>query len=130
MFERIFALKIFEGIPNEVVQKIINNSPIRKYNPKEIIIREWDDPSSEAFIIKEWNVAVFIWQDKVAELGSWDIFWEMWLLNEEPRSASVLAISEVEVFVINFDTLMEMISNWSEVINKTVIKRIEENLSR
>lgn len=130
MFERIFALKIFEGIPNEVILKIINSSKIRQYKTWETVILEWEDPSAEAFIIKEGSVEIIIWEQKVAELTSWDIFWEMWLLNEEPRNATVKAISELEVFVINFDGLMEMINNWSEVINKTIIKRIEENLSR
>lgn len=130
MFERIFALKIFEGIPNEVILKIINSSKIRQYKTWETVILEWEDPSAEAFIIKEGSVEIIIWEQKVAELTSWDIFWEMWLLNEEPRNATVKAISELEVFVINFDWLMEMINNWSEVINKTIIKRIEENLSR
>ena len=91
---------------------------------------ENDASNWEWYIIKSGNVEIIIWWTRVAELGVWDIFWEIALLNEEDRTATVRAIKNLKVFVLNIDHLMEMINNWSNLINKTILSRIEENLSR
>ena len=127
MFERIYSLKIFEGIEKETITKIINECKIREYLAWEIIMMEWTESNWEWYIIKSGNVEILIWGQRVAELGSGDIFGEIALLNEENRTATVRAI---KVFVLNIDHLLDMINNWSNLINKTILSRIEANLSR
>ncbi|USN59514.1 MAG: cyclic nucleotide-binding domain-containing protein [Candidatus Peribacteria bacterium] len=64
----------------------------------------------------------------MAELHNGDIFGEIALLNEEERSASVEAISDIEVIVLTLDHLIDMINNDENNINKEVMRRIEENI--
>ncbi len=130
MFERIYSLKIFEGIEKETITKIINECKIREYLAWEIIMMEWTESNWEWYIIKSGNVEILIWGQRVAELGSGDIFGEIALLNEENRTATVRAINDLKVFVLNIDHLLDMINNWSNLINKTILSRIEANLSR
>ena len=130
MFERIYSLKIFEGIEKETITKIINECKIREYLAWEIIMMEWTESNWEWYIIKSGNVEILIWGQRVAELGSGDIFGEIALLNEENRTATVRAINDLKVFVLNIDYLLDMINNWSNLINKTILSRIEANLSR
>lgn len=130
MFERIYSLKIFEWIEKDTIKKIINECEVREYTDWEIIIMEWENSNWEWYIIKSWNVEIIIWGKRVAELGTWDIFWEIALLNEESRTATVRATRDLKVFVLNIDHLMELINNWSNLINKTILSRIEENLIR
>ena len=130
MFERIYSLKIFEWIDKETIKKIVDDCEVREYLDGEIIMMENDASNWEWYIIKSGNVEIIIWWTRVAELGVWDIFWEIALLNEEDRTATVRAIKNLKVFVLNIDHLMEMINNWSNLINKTIFSRIEENLSR
>lgn len=130
MFERIYSLKIFEWIDKETIKKIVDDCEVREYLDGEIIMMENDTSNWEWYIIKSGNVEIIIWWTRVAELGVWDIFWEIALLNEEDRTATVRAIKNLKVFVLNIDHLMEMINNWSNLINKTILSRIEENLSR
>ena len=130
MFERIYSLKIFEWIDKEIIDNIIKNCEVRKYLQWEIIIMEHEESNWEWYILKSGNVEIIIWGQKVAELGFWDIFWEIALLNEENRTATVRAIKNLKVFVLNIDHLMEMINNGSNLINKTILSRIEENLTR
>ena len=85
---------------------------------------ENDASNWEWYIIKSGNVEIIIWWTREAELGVWDIFWEIALLNEEDRTATVRAIKNLKVFVLNIDHLMEMINNWSNLINKTILSRI------
>jgi len=130
MFERIYSLKIFEGIEKETITKIINECKIREYLAWEIIMMEWTESNWEWYIIKSGNVEILIWGQRVAELGSGDIFGEIALLNEENRTATVRAINDLKVFVLNIDHLLDMINNGSNLINKTILSRIEANLSR
>ena len=130
MFERIYSLKIFEWIDKETIKKIVDDCEVREYLDGEIIMMENDASNWEWYIIKSGNVEIIIWWTRVAELGVWDIFWEIALLNEEDRTATVRAIKNLKVFVLNIDHLMEMINNWSNLINKTILSRIEKNLSR
>ena len=130
MFERIYSLKIFEGIEKETITKIINECKIREYLAWEIIMMEWTESNWEWYIIKSGNVEILIWGQRVAELGSGDIFGEIALLNEENRTATVRSINDLKVFVLNIDHLLDMINNWSNLINKTILSRIEANLSR
>ncbi|MGB2110664.1 MAG: cyclic nucleotide-binding domain-containing protein [Patescibacteria group bacterium] len=67
--------------------------------------------------------------DSIAQLSAGDIFGEIALLNEEQRTASVYSQGETEVIVLKIDDIMQMLSSDNQ-INKTIINRIEENISR
>ncbi len=128
MLENIYTLKIFDWFDKEIVDSIVNNCEIRKYNLWELIIIEWEDSNWEWYILKTGKVSISISGKKIVELNPWDIFWEIALLNEEERTASVSAITDIEVIVLNIEHLIEIINNDWNNINKIIIDRIEENL--
>ena len=129
MPENLYNLEIFKWINNEVIDHILLNCEIRKYNESDTIIKEWNISNWEWYIIKNGKISISIKGSKIAELNAWDIFWEIALLNEEERTASVTAITGLEVIVLSFDNLIEMINNDENKINKTIMNRIEENLN-
>lgn len=128
MPESIYWLKIFHWFDKEIVDSIINNCEQREYSNWELIIVEWENSNWEWYILKRWKVAILIWWKKIAELNPGDIFWEIALLNEEERTATVSAISDLEVIVLNLTDLINIINNDGNNINKIIIDRIEENL--
>lgn len=128
MPESIYSLKIFEWFDKEVIDSIINNCEIRAISSWEMIIVEWEESNWEWYILKRWKVSISIRWNRIAELSSGDIFWEIALLNEEERTATVTASSDIEVIVLNLENLIEMINNDENKINKTIMNRIEENL--
>lgn len=128
MLESIYTLKIFHGFDKEIVDSIVNNCELRKYNLWELIIIEWEDSNWEWYILKTGKVSISISGKRIAELNPWDIFWEIALLNEEERTASVSALTDIEVIVLNIEHLIEIINNDWNNINKIIIDRIEENL--
>lgn len=130
MPENIYSLEIFKWVDHDVIEHIILNCDERKYAKDEMIIAEWEDSNWEWYILKTWKVLISINNNKIAELNAWDIFWEIALLNEEPRTATVIALSDIEVIVLSLDNLIEMINNDENKINKTVMHRIEENINR
>jgi len=129
MPESIFNLKIFRWINKEVVEKIIMQAEEKKFSEGEMIMIEGEDSNGEWYIIKSWSVSISIWWKHVAQLSHWDIFWEIALLNEEERTATVTANEDVEVIVLTLDSLIEMINNDENTINKEIMRRIEENIS-
>ncbi|EFK96442.1 hypothetical protein LDC_1539 [sediment metagenome] len=56
------------------------------------------------------------------------MFGEIALLNEDKRSATVEAMSDTRVIVITQESLIGMINNGDNSINKYIIQRIEENM--
>lgn len=130
MEKSIYELEIFKEIEKNVVDEIIENCEQRKYNAWEIIVIQNEESNWEWYIIKLWEVSVNIdWED-ITKLKSWDIFWEIALLNEEERTATIKALTDTEVIVLSIENILNIINIDSNNINKTIMKRIEENLSR
>lgn len=128
MPESVFSLKIFEWIAKDVIENIVLNCKEKNFSDWEIIMAEWEDSNWEWYIIKSWSVNIWIGGKHVAELHAGDIVWEIALLNEEPRTATVNATSDVELIILTINDLIEMINNDENKINKEIMRRIEENL--
>lgn len=121
-------LKIFNGIEDSVVDEIFKRAERKKFLSWETIIQQNDYPNSTGYIIEEWSVVVEINGKETAKLTPGDIFGEIALLNDEPRTASVIAESDVKTILITEDMLFEMINNDNNSINKEIMRRMEENL--
>jgi CRP-like cAMP-binding protein len=68
--------------------------PTRKFTPGEIIFRE-GDPGNELFVIARGRVEIQSGNRLLETLGEGEIFGEMALIDDEPRSATVVALNEV-----------------------------------
>ena len=130
MPESIYNLEIFKGIEKEVIKNIVSSCPIKSFETWEMILMEWEESNDEWYIIKSWSVRVSIGWNKVVDLSSGNIFWEIALLNEETRTATVVALWEVTAIVLSLENLIEMINNDDNSINKEIVRRMEENLER
>lgn len=127
--ENIYELKIFEWIDKGVIENIIQNCEHRTFNNAEMILMQEEESNWEWYIIKKWSVNISINWESIAQLSTWDIFGEIALLSEEERTASVYSQWETEVIVLKIDDIVQMLSS-DNTINKTIIDRIEENISR
>ncbi|MBN1114327.1 MAG: cyclic nucleotide-binding domain-containing protein [Oligoflexia bacterium] len=86
-----------------------------------------NERSRKMYIIKEGKVRVFktYMNQKVtlAVLGSGEIFGELSFFDAEPRSASVEALTDIRVLVIDGDKDLSMLPNWIMPIFKTIVNR-------
>ncbi len=128
MSNNIYELSIFKWIERDVVEEIVNNCSHKNFSKWVNIINEWDESNWEWYIILSWRVWISINKSFIAELSQGDIFWEIALLNEEKRTATVKSLSNLEVIVLRFDDIINMINWGSSKINKEIIRRIEENI--
>lgn len=122
------TLKIFAGIDASIVEEILAASPRAEYGSGEMIMEQGEHPDGKGYIIEEGSVNVWVDGNSTAELSEGDIFGEIALLNEEPRSASVVSKTPTKVIVLSQDILFQMIENDDNSINKEIMRRMEENL--
>lgn len=120
---------IFEWLSKEEVSYFILMSESAKFRKWETIMKEWDASDDKAYIIESWSVDVFRDWDKIATIGAWDIFWEIALIMNEPRTATVKANEDTEVIVLlkdDFLMLYQKSSQYQELKDK-IFDRIKNN---
>lgn len=88
---------------------------IKNYKSGEIILKE-GEAGDKAFIINRGTVQIVkTGPDKnfyvIAELCAGEIFGEMCLLDNKPRSASAVASSNVEVRIVYREDFLKLLSN-------------------
>lgn len=126
---KIFKLKIFEWVNVDVAKDIIFWCEVRKYKSWDVIVKEWEESNWEWYILIGWNISVNIWNKEIAKLNEWEIFWEIALLSEDERTATVIALNDIEVIVLTMDNLIGMIENENNSINEWIMDRIEANIN-
>lgn len=87
----------------------------KSFKKGEIIIKE-DDSGEEAYIINKGSVEVYKTTPDgnpvtLAILGAGQIFGEMCLVDNAPRSASVIAMTDVELNIIQKELFLESLSS-------------------
>lgn len=86
-----------------------NNIEARLFKAGDVIFREGDE-ATELFVIKSGQVRVQIGNRTVTELGAESIFGEMALIDSEPRSATVVAITDTELVPVSEKQFLFLVS--------------------
>jgi CRP/FNR family transcriptional regulator, cyclic AMP receptor protein len=86
-----------------------NNIEVRFFKAGDVIFRE-GDAATELFVIKSGQVRVQIGNRTVTELGADSIFGEMALIDSEPRSATVVAATDVELVPVSEKQFLFLVS--------------------
>lgn len=84
----------------------------RKYRAGEIVFAEGED-SNHAYVVENGNVEIFRdlngEEARLAVLGKGDIFGEMGLVDERPRSAGARALNDLALRLIDRDQFIDML---------------------
>jgi CRP-like cAMP-binding protein len=99
-----------------------NPGDFNRQYPKDTIICSEAEPGKELFIIQKGSVKISKIVDDnevmLALLKAGDIFGEMALLENMPRSASAIALEDVMVLVVNKDNFQRMVATQAQLISK------------
>lgn len=121
VFERLSAIEIFEPLNDEETMQLAKETARRVFAPGEVIIRV-GDAGDTMFVINRGSVSVQLPADAIgngaaakprvlAILNEGKFFGEMALLTGEPRSATVIAVEETEVFEIGHLAVKKLFEN-------------------
>ncbi len=110
------SVDFLRALPDDARHRLAENTHRRLYAPGEPIIEEGEH-GAELFIIRRGEVAVEIGRHKrcVARLGPGQFFGEMSLMTGAQRRASVRAMKETEVLVIDKAALKPVLDGQPEL---------------
>ena len=120
---------IFQDLDKELINFVIDNSKTIEFPAWEYVIKQWEKPDWNAYIIRDWIASLEIDGRKIKTFKKWDIFWEIALITDEPRTASILAITDLKLLKINKKLLHSIINDFPNglEIQKIMMQRIIEN---
>jgi len=131
----IRSIELFKDLSADEQQKIADKLTEKTYPPNSVILKE-GSPGDTMFFIKEGMVDVKRRESylgvslTITTLGTGECFGEMALLNETPRSATVLVTTQpTELLCLHKKDLYEIMLMYPSIaisLNKVLARRIEE----
>ncbi len=126
-------VEIFKPLTDEDITTLADYSSILRYTRGETMVRQ-DDSGDSLYIIRFGSVEITLKTGKsepvvLASLGPGKCFGEMSLLTGEPRSATVTALEETQVVVVDKDGLKALFESnpaLVEPLSRMLEKRREE----
>jgi putative ABC transport system ATP-binding protein len=97
--EFLRPIDLFKTLTPRQLSDVAEEMTKRHYAAGEIIIRE-GEPGEEFMLVSEGEVEVIRAEHEVARLGPGDFFGEVALISGEPRNATVVAVTEVDTYVL------------------------------
>ncbi len=125
MIEIIKQIPFFSGLSDEDLQAIGQKIQLQYFGPEQVVFEE-GDYGEEMYIIKRGKVQVLRDFAVLNELEDNAFFGEMALVSDEPRNASVRALTEVEALVLkkdDFKALLESKPSIASAVSYEVVKR-------
>lgn len=129
--EKVLFLKevsLFKNISSERLAKIATIAKEVEFSKGDKIINEGDEGDS-LFIIVEGYVNILKGKEVITRLGPRDFFGEMAILDSEPRSASVIADSEIVCLKISREDFTEILIDEHEImlaIIRSLVHRLRQ----
>ncbi|MCH7958497.1 MAG: cyclic nucleotide-binding domain-containing protein [Candidatus Hydrogenedentes bacterium] len=113
---------LFRGLSPSDVQKIFSKGMTVRVQKGETIFLK-GTTGNKMYVVLGGNVGVFDGPKCIAKLGVGETFGEMSLLNDEPRTATIVALAPVNLFVLSEDVFLKLLT-------KKVAVRILMNIAR
>ncbi len=130
------GLKLLAGLSPGQLEDVSSRLKPARYRQGEVIIRE-GDPGQEMFFIESGRARVVRGTGPraslLAELGAGDLFGEMSLLTGAPRSATVTALSDVNLWILSqadFDALVTAYPHLSLALSRLLSERLRNTDER
>ena len=121
-------IHIFQWLEPQHLDVIWQEWKIQTFQKWDFIIEEWKK-DTHFYVLLEWIVNVLQNKKNINTIFSWDIFGEISLVTQEPRTASIQAETPVKVLVFEKDVLFKIMKTFDTNgnIQATIINRIIMN---
>jgi CRP/FNR family cyclic AMP-dependent transcriptional regulator len=110
---------LLDGVPEEVRRRVLAGARLRRFARGEVVFHE-GDPGDTLHLIAKGRVAIRVATAlgdtaTLAVLGVGDFFGELALLEEWPRTASVVALEKTETLALHRDDFAEIAREFPSV---------------
>lgn len=128
----IESLYIFDGFSKEEIAYFLLMSQTQYHKWGKKILSIGDQSNGCAYYINSGHVRVIQGGSEVAILGSGAFFWEVALITDEPRNATVETIDDVELQVFMKDDFLMLLSRsghskeMKEEIRRRILERVKK----
>jgi len=139
VLENLLVLSPLTAIlSSEDRQKLISKFELQEFAVEQPIVKE-GDPGDAMFLIKSGKAEVSTIDPKekkklvLASFGPGDFFGEVSLIKNKPRTATIMALTPMEVLVINRKSFNELTREHPEMVfllEQTIEKRVEDTIKK
>ena len=133
LIARMQGNNLFKGLPLEVYQYLADLSEVWRFNPNEVIVEHGEVSDTYYLIIEGQAVVTLKGGQQVAQLGPADGFGEVGLLLENPRSASVIAGTSVQVMCVLRNQFVQCFTRFPEfgrLLSTLLARRLSDVLTQ
>jgi putative ABC transport system ATP-binding protein len=123
--EFLRPIELFKSLTPRQLTDVAEEMTKRHFAAGDTIIRE-GEPGEEFFLVSEGEVEVIRAEHEVARLGPGDFFGEVALISGEPRNATVIAVGEVETYVLgktDFEAALAASQSFRDQLNRVYFMR-------
>jgi CRP-like cAMP-binding protein len=124
--QQLASVPLLATIEQRVRRRLADVGKRRTYAPDEVIVRQ-GTTGTALYILLSGRAAVEVDERRVAELGPGDFFGELALIEEHPRTASVVAVAETDCLLFpawEFTALLEEHPEIAVPIMRALITRL------
>ena len=128
--------KLFEFLDPPGRKRMLDISQRLAFAANDVVVKE-GDPGDSFYVITKGSVAVtvddFGTQRQVAVLGRGSFFGEMAVITNQPRSATVTAVADLEVFRFDkapVELILKDYPKVREILARLGLKRSEDTLEK
>ncbi len=134
--EQVAGNLLFKTLDEEALQKVMSLATVRRYRKGETIIQE-GDTGNEMYLLRQGQVAVRTLQGgfiiDLTELGPGSIFGEVAQVSGVRRTATVVALGDVEVLEFPGPELVAELRKHptaSELLDHIVQRRAQDTIAK
>ncbi len=124
MDRQLANIPLFTGLDTHELSMINNGASVRTFSRNTIVVHEGDE-SDSLFLVLSGRVQVFLTSENGREVilntqGEGEYFGELALLDDLPRSASVITIEPCKFCVISKTDFQKVLLNHPEIAQKVI----------
>ena len=119
--DALSRVDVFRALDAEKIDRLARRLRQVVFGPGEVILRQ-GDPGDSLYVVRGGQVAVQIGvlgaHKEVATLGDGEFFGEMSLMTGESRTATVVAKSDVECYIVDKEAFQEIVQEKPELAGR------------
>ncbi|HYC57900.1 MAG TPA: mechanosensitive ion channel family protein [Candidatus Binatia bacterium] len=135
IFGVLRPLELFSPLDDAQIQELVDSSRLHRYGPGEVLVRQGEVGES-LFVVRSGEARVELQVDGAAPttldtLRTGAFFGEMSLLTGAPRSASVVAITDIEAVIVDKAALAPILTADSAILDElsTIVEAHMRNIA-